>query len=127
MGNTTYVFLHRVKVYFRVLWIALRGRDAYREERDALSRRLDAAEANVRKLQDMYASALDKWQHDQQLLKQEQDLIKQMEDRDTEKVATYQKLVETLRSTINDKERKIDELNREFGEQLKRLERKDNK
>lgn len=127
MGNTTYVFLHRVKVYLYCLWMAITGRDAFREERKELNGRIDAAEANVRKLQDMYASALDKWQQDQQLLKQEQDLIKQMEDRDTEKVATYQKLVETLRSTINDKERKIDELNREFGEQLKRLERKDNK
>lgn len=123
----TYDFLSKVKVYFYCLWMALTGRDAFREERNELNSRIVAAEESVKKIQNIYASALEQWQHDQKLLKQEQDLVKQMEDHDTEKVATYQKLVETLRGTINDKERKIDELNREFGNQLKKFERKDNK
>lgn len=125
MSTATNDFLLRVKRYLHNLWDALRGREPYRKERDAMEQRLNDMSDNVEKLQGLYNSALEQWQ-------QAQEREKAMVEHDAEKVATYQKLIETLRGTIADKERQNYELQKAYNEQLNRAlkiaeQRKDNK
>lgn len=84
--------------YFCRLGLAVLGRDyVYSDVYIKLEERIGKSEADFGQLKEMYDIALGKW-------KQLADAVARL----NEEVLNYQRLVETLRSTINDKQALID-------------------
>lgn len=111
MSNTTNDFSLRIGRYFRCLWYALTGRCVSLEEYMTLNGRIEKIYANVGKLQEMYCSALEKWE-------QASELAACLEGKGKKELASYQTLVETLRGTIRDKDKRIADLQRAYHDLL---------
>lgn len=97
---------HKNMCYFRNLWAALTGQDPFQQDRARLEEWLAKCEANMRGLQDMYYSAVEQWR---QKADENAKLVKE--------IGNYQALVETLRSTIRDKESVIGEYAKSWSKQ----------
>lgn len=65
MSNQKHKIGPAVKRYFLRLWASLCGRDLYNKEREELAQRLDKATAELGKLKEMYATALNQWSNAQ--------------------------------------------------------------
>lgn len=107
MVSQIHDFLLRVKRYFLCLGAALIGRDPYEREREELKARIDQTIADLKHLRLLCNSAFERWNDASGMvvsLKKE--------------VASYQKLIETLRGTIRDKEKELAEQRTRFLEQL---------
>lgn len=72
--------------YFRNLLSALLGNNPYQEERDELRRQMEQAAENVRDMNELYYTVLEKWAANKRQL------------------ASLQQLVENLRERIKDKD-----------------------
>lgn len=111
MSNPNHKISQSLRHYFRVLWAALCGRDLYNKERMELCARVEKIASELSELKEMYSTALDQWSNVQKLA---QDLDSQNEQltRDLTNsrndVATFRKLVETLREHIREKGQQLD-------------------
>ena len=91
--------------YFHRLGLAIIGKDyIYGNACIAQNKRVEKAESSIKQLNEMYAAALNKWNTDAHLAKKASQDVERLK----ETVANYQKLVETLRGTIRDKQAMID-------------------
>ncbi len=91
--------------YFRRLGLAVIGKDyTYNDVYVNMNGRVEKAEADLMRLKEMYDVALDKWKSNGELAKKLFGERTEMK----EQIASYQILVETLRSTIRDKQAMID-------------------
>ena len=81
-----------MKQYFKNLLAALLGRNPYETERDELRRQMEKSGENVRCLNELYYTVLEKWAATSRQL------------------ASLQQLVENLRERIKDKEAAIEQL-----------------
>lgn len=111
MDNQKHKISHPLRRYFCRLWAALCGRDLYNKEREELSQRLDKATAELGKLKEMYATALDQWSHTQvvarDLDEQNTELTHDLaECRDS--LSSCRSLVETLREHLREKDKQLD-------------------
>ena len=111
MSNQKHKIRPAVKRYFLRLWTALCGRDLYNKEREELAQRLDKATAELGKLKEMYATALDQWSHTQvvarDLDEQNTELTRELaECRDS--LSSCRRLVETLREHLREKDKQLD-------------------
>ena len=111
MTNPKYKIRPAVKRYFLRLWAALCGRDLYNKEKKELEQRLDKATAELDKLKEMYATALNQWSNTQvvarSLNEQNAELGHDLaECRDS--LSSCRSLVETLREHIREKDKQLD-------------------
>lgn len=87
-----------MKRYFKNLLSALLGNNPYEAERDELAAKLEKADENVRGLNELYYTLLEKWAANKRQL------------------ASLQQLVENLRERIADKDAVITQLQNEYRE-----------
>ena len=87
--------------YIRNLWLALSGRDPYREELDEKNLQLEQAADNVRRLNDLAYTTAEKW------------------DRAEKEKAGLQNLVETYRQRIKEYDDRIEAYNKEIDKLLR--------
>jgi chromosome segregation ATPase len=92
-----------MKRYIKNLIAALCGRNPFREELDEKNVQLDKAAANVQSLQDMYYSAVDRWNHAEK------------------RSASLQQLVENLRERIKEKDSELESVGRDFHERMEQM------
>ena len=92
-----------MKRYFVNLWLALLGGDPYRDELDEMRRRQERAEIQIRDLHELYYGALEKW------------TVARKES------AGLERLVESLRGRIADKDDMLRTAGREFKERMERM------
>jgi len=89
-----------MKQYFKNLVLVIRGRNPFAEEVADLKEKLEKAGENVRGLNEMYYSALEKWETAKK------------------SAASQQQLVENLRERIRDKDAELEEQGRAFRERM---------
>ena len=89
-----------MKRYIKNLLLAIRGRNPFAEEVADLREKLEKAGKNVSGLNEMYYSALEKWEAAEK------------------RAASQQQLVENLRERIRDKDAEMEEQGRAFRERL---------
>lgn len=111
MSNQKHKIGPAIKHYFLRLWAALCGRDLYNKERIELAQRLDKVSAELDKLKEMYATALNQWSHTQvvarDLDEQNTELTHDLaECRDS--LSSCRSLVETLREHLREKDKQLD-------------------
>lgn len=111
MSNQKHKIKPAVKRYFLRLWAALCGRDLYNKEKKELEQRLDKATAELGKLKEMYATALDQWSNAQVMARDldEQNTVLThdlAEFRDS--LSSCRRLVETLREHLREKDKQLD-------------------
>ena len=111
MDNQKHKISQSVKRYFLRLWAAIRGRDLYNKEKAELEQRLDKATAELSKLKEMYATALNQWSNTQvvarSLGEQNTELGHDLaECRDS--LSSCRSLVETLREHLREKDKQLD-------------------
>lgn len=94
-----------MKRYFKNLVLAIRGRNPFAEEVEGLKEKLEKAGQNVSGLNEMYYSALEKWEAAEK------------------RAASQQQLVENLRERIRDKDAELEEQGRAFRERLEQTRR----
>lgn len=86
--------------YFFRLGLAIIGKDYVCSDVYAeLNERVEKAEADLKRLKEMYNVALGKWKADDVLVKKLSCVVARRE----EEVSSYQRLVEVLRGSIGDK------------------------
>ena len=88
--------------YLKNLLSALLGKNPYQAERDDLAEKLEKTGENVRGLNELYYTVLEKWAANKRQL------------------ASLQQLVENLRERIADKDAVIDQLQNEYREHTKK-------
>lgn len=92
-----------MKRYFKTLLYALLGRNPFQVELDEVKRQYESADCNVRILNDLYGKmqekivAAEKW------------------------IISYQKLIENLRESINEKEQTIESLRKDCRERIEQM------
>ena len=111
MSNSKHKIRPAVKRYFLRLWAAIWDRDLYNKEKKELELRLDKATAELGKLKEMYATALNQWSHTQvvarDLDEQNTELTHDLaECRDS--LSSCRSLVETLREHLREKDKQLD-------------------
>lgn len=89
-----------MKRYIKNLVLAIRGRKPFAEEVADLKEKLEKAGENVRGLNGMYYSALEKWEAAEK------------------RAVSQQQLVENLRERIRDKDAELEKQGRAFRERL---------
>lgn len=89
-----------MKQYFKNLVLAICGRDPFAEEVADLKEKLEKAGENVSGLNEMYYSALEKWEAAEK------------------RAASQQQLVENLRERIRDKDAELEEQGRAFRQRM---------
>lgn len=94
-----------MKRYIKNLVMAICGRNPFAEEVADLKEKLEKAGENVRGLNEMYYSALEKWEAAEK------------------RAASQQQLVENLRERIRDKEAELEEQGRAFRERMEQTRR----
>lgn len=111
MTNPKHKIRPAVKRYFLRLWAALCGRDLYNKKREELAQRLDKATAELGKLKEMYATALDQWSHTQvvarDLDEQNTELTHELAEY-SDSLTSCRSLVETLREHLREKDKQLD-------------------
>lgn len=90
-----------MKRYLKNLLAALLGNNPYEAERDELAAKLEKADENVRGLNELYYTVLEKWSANKR------------------QMASLQQLVENLRERIQDKDAAIGQLKKEYREYTK--------
>lgn len=100
----------RLARYFSCLWAALCGRDPHRKELEEMNQRVNQATTDLRHLRQLYLSTLDEWN-------QTSDLVEHL----LKDINNYQKLIETLRSSVHDKQSELAEQQQYFREQLDKV------
>lgn len=91
--------------YLLRLGLAIIGKDYMCSDVCAeLNERVEKADADLKRLKEMYNVALGKWKADDVLVKKLFCVVARRE----EEISSYQKLVEALRSSIGDKQAIID-------------------
>lgn len=117
MAITRHDFILKIRRYLGNLWGALIGRDPYRDERKQMDKHIEHLRYKVSSLNDLYYAVVEKW-------KESTETIRLMEQQTLElkkNVTSYQTLVETLRSTIRDKEAELAEQRHLFLEQMEKI------
>ncbi len=94
-----------MKRYIKNLLLAIRGRNPFAEEVADLKEKLEKSGENVRGLNEMYYSALEKWEAAEK------------------RAASQQQLVENLRERIHDKDAELEEQGKAFRERLEQTRR----
>lgn len=89
-----------MKRYFKNLWQALTGKDPYQDDLDEKDRQLEHAAENVRVLHKTYYDAL------------------VLQGTTNKELGSLQMLVENLRERIKEKDAELDQLGREYLQQI---------
>lgn len=101
----SYQLYKSIACYLYRLGLAILGKDyIYSNAYVALNERVEKAESDLKQLKEMYNVVLGKWNTDASLVKR----LANEEARLHAKVNNYKQLVETLRSSIRDKQSLID-------------------
>lgn len=103
MSNKSDKLLPSIKRYFRCLWAALRGHDRYREERDELWLRVKEATKKMQDFDKIYDDLAKKWEQTLRKVDEQEKIIGTLQS----EVNSYQRLVETLRTSISDKDHEL--------------------
>ncbi|MBQ9646108.1 MAG: hypothetical protein IJV24_07110 [Prevotella sp.] len=103
-----------MKRYVKNLIAALMGRNPYREELDEVKERYEQAADNVRSLQDMYYSALEKWTEADRQAKSLQALTENLRERIREKDEMMEQMREEYQQRIRQYVEEMDGLRREL-------------
>lgn len=110
--------------YLKNLWLALTGRNPFRQELEEKTDQLAKAAVNVTSLHDLYYAALEKWNNETTQRIEAEAVNDRLARRigDLEKrIAGMQVLVENLRERVREKDVEMDAAGREFQERMNRM------
>lgn len=113
-----------MKRYLKNLWLALTGRNPFRQELEEKTDQLAKAAVNVTSLYDLYYAALEKWNNETTQRIEAEAVNDRLARRigDLEKrIAGMQVLVENLRERVREKDVEMDAAGREFHERMNRM------
>ena len=102
-----------MKQYFKNVMLALCGNDPYRMELSRVSEEYEKTAERVRQLDAQYFGALEKWGEAQKAL-----------EKDEKELRSCQKLVETLRGHIKEKDEQIAQIKEEFTARVERFRKR---
>lgn len=89
-----------MKQYLRRLWLALTGEDPFACEVSDLREKLERAGENVRSLNEMYYSAVERWAAAEKQAKSLQTLVENLRERNHDKDALIKRMDEEYRKQI---------------------------
>lgn len=101
--------------YFRTLWYALIGRDAYAKEREGLSTAVNILQDRIAKINVLYSNVIDKWNEAVKFSNKMASENAKLKD----EIGSYQTLIENLRGSIRDKEQQL----RQYADEVDRLQK----
>lgn len=100
MSISTDKLLPKIKRYFRCLWAALRGRCLSLAEGRELKAGIVEAKENLVQMQKLYYTLAEKWSGEKDKVKQQEQTIAKLQA----DIIGYQKMIETLRNSVRDKD-----------------------
>ena len=106
-----------IRNYLRNLWLALTGNNPYQVELDEVREEYRKTASNVKKLEDFYYKALEKWDKADGQIKDYQTLVENLRKRVAEKDALIAEMDKDYRKRVAEKDALIAEMDMDYRKQ----------